>query len=53
MAQVYNVLVERDPETGWLVGSVVEVPGCATLEANMREALEVYLETTMQPEPFC
>jgi predicted RNase H-like HicB family nuclease len=35
-----------------LVGSVAELPGCysqaatlAELEANMREAIEVYLET--------
>jgi predicted RNase H-like HicB family nuclease len=55
---VYNVVVERDPETGWLVGLVIELPGCysqapdrTTLEDNMREALEVYLETAGSTEP--
>ncbi len=48
----FKVMVERDPESGWLVGSVPELPGCYTqaadmagLEANMREAIEVYLDT--------
>jgi predicted RNase H-like HicB family nuclease len=55
---VYDVVVERDLETGWLVGSVIEQPGCysqapdrATLEDNMREAVEVYLETARPAEP--
>ncbi len=59
MQHQYTVIVERDPESDWLVGSVPELPGCytqapdmASLEANMREAIEVYLdtvETTPQP----
>jgi predicted RNase H-like HicB family nuclease len=46
-------VVERDPESGWLVGEVVELPGCytqapdlPTLEANMREAIIVYLQAS-------
>ena len=48
----FTVIIERDPESGWLVGSVAELPGCYTqaptlaeLEANMQEAIQVYLET--------
>lgn len=57
--QQFTVIIERDPESDWLVGSMAELPGCytqapdmASLEANMREALEVYLDTvstTFQP----
>jgi len=42
----------RDPESGWLVGEVVELPGCytqapdlPTLEAYMREAIVAYLKS--------
>ena len=52
MPHEFTVIIERDPESGWLVGSVAELPGCytqaasmAALEANMREAIQVYLET--------
>ena len=52
MVQEFTVIIERDSESGWLVGSVAELPGCYTqalsiaeLESNMREAIEVYLET--------
>lgn len=51
MATKYHVLVEKD-EDGWYVGSVPELPGCHTqgetmeeLMANIREAIELYLET--------
>lgn len=51
MQQSYTVLIERDLETGWLVGEVVELPGCHseapdldTLKANLEEAIAVYLE---------
>ena len=44
------MVVERDSESGMLVGEVVELPGCYTqaadlaqLEANVREAIEAYL----------
>lgn len=59
MQQQFTVIIEHDPESSWLVGSVAELPGCytqspdmASLEANMREAIEVYLDTvstTSQP----
>lgn len=58
----FTVIVERDSESGWLVGSVSELPGCYTqastlteLEANMREAIQVYMETITEqetPGPF-
>lgn len=57
MSYQFTVIIERDPESGWLVGSVAELPGCysqaptlAELEANMREAIEVYLETVGEEE---
>ncbi len=52
MSQQFTVIIERDPESNWLVGSVAELPGCYTqaptmaeLEANVQEAIQVYLET--------
>ena len=52
MKKSYTVVIERDPESGWLVGEVVELPGCYTqapdlpaLESNIREALYAYLKT--------
>jgi predicted RNase H-like HicB family nuclease len=55
----YHVVVERDPESGWLVGEVVELPGCYTeapdresLEAAMREAIAAYLEAVTIDEPL-
>ncbi len=52
MEEQFTVIIERDPESGWLVGSVAELPGCYTqapdmtsLEQNMREAIQVYLAT--------
>ena len=54
----YTVVIEQDPETGWLVGEVVELPSCytaapdlPTLEANIREVVKLYLEVTGDPEP--
>jgi predicted RNase H-like HicB family nuclease len=59
MKKSFTVVVERDPESNWLVGEVVELPGCytqapdlASLEANIREAIEVYLETADLDEPL-
>ncbi|HEY7032836.1 MAG TPA: type II toxin-antitoxin system HicB family antitoxin [Thermomicrobiales bacterium] len=53
MTRSFTVVVERDPESQWLVGEVVELPGCytqapdlPTLEANVREAIDVYLKTS-------
>jgi predicted RNase H-like HicB family nuclease len=57
--RVFNVVVERDPESGWLVGEVVELPGCYTqapdldvLNANLQEAIRAYLKGTDSTEPF-
>lgn len=51
----YNVVVERD-EDGWLVGRVVELPGCHTqaktlqkLDERIREAIALYLEVEGTP----
>jgi predicted RNase H-like HicB family nuclease len=59
MKRSFTVVVERDPESHWLVGEVVELPGCytqapdlPTLETNMREAIQVYLETVQPEEPL-
>ena len=53
MKTPYTVVVEKDPESGWLVAEVVELPGCytqapdlATLEQNVREAIAVYRQTS-------
>jgi len=57
MTREFTIIIERDPESGWLVGSVAELPGCYSqapnlveLEANMREAIQVYLETLGEQE---
>lgn len=59
MTRTFTVVIERDPESTWLVGEVVELPGCytqapdlATLQANMREAIEAYLHTAMIEDPL-
>jgi len=59
MNRSFTVVVERDPESGWLVGEVVELPGCYTqapdlpaLEANVREAIKAYSQTTSLDEPL-
>lgn len=51
MKNKLTIVVERDPESGWLVAEVVELLGCytqasdlPTLEANMREAIAAYLQ---------
>jgi len=57
MSHEFTIIIERDPESGWLIGSVAELPGCYTqapsmaeLESNMREAIQVYLETLDKQE---
>lgn len=57
MVHEFTVIIERDPESDWLVGSVAELPGCytqartlASLEENMREAIQVFLETLSEQE---
>ena len=59
MKKTFTVVIEKDPESGWLVGEVVELPGCysqsadiASLEANMREAIKAYLNTGITEEPL-
>lgn len=59
MKRSFTVVVERDPESNWLVGEVVELPGCytqapdlPTLEANMQEAIRAYLKTAELAEPL-
>ena len=60
MTHQFTIVVEHDPDSGWLVGEVVELPGCYTqaadmveLEKNIREAISVYLATAedIQPRP--
>jgi predicted RNase H-like HicB family nuclease len=58
MRSSFTVVVERDPESQWLVGEVVELPGCytqaadlPTLEMNIREAIQAYLKTANPEEP--
>ena len=55
MKQKYNLVIEKDKESGWFVGEVVELPGCysqgATIEDllhNIKEAITVYLETSSE-----
>lgn len=55
--QTFTIVVERDPETEWLVAAVVELPGCYSrapdlpaLETNVREAISAYLATAEQAD---
>ncbi len=59
MKRSFTVVVERDPVSTWLVGDVVELPGCysqasdlRTLETNMQEAIRAYLRTVEPDEPL-
>lgn len=59
MKRTFTIVVERDSESHWLVGEVVELPGCysqapdlPTLEANTREAIVAYLKTAEPDEAF-
>lgn len=59
MKRTFTIVVERDPESAWLVGEVLELPGCYSqaadlpgLEANMREAIAAYLKTSDPEEPL-
>lgn len=45
MKRSFTIVIERDPESQWLVGEVVELPGCytqapdlPTLETHRKEA---------------
>ena len=53
------MVVERDPESNSLVEEVVELPGCysqapdlPTLETNIAEAIQAYLNTAQPEEPL-
>ena len=59
MKRSFTVIVERDPETRWLVGEVVELPGCysqapdlPTLEKNIQEAIVAYIKTAEPESPM-
>jgi predicted RNase H-like HicB family nuclease len=59
MKRSFTVVVERDPESGWLIREVAELPGCYTqapdlssLEVNIQEAVRVYLATAGSDEPL-
>ncbi len=59
MKRTFTVVVERDPESNWLVGEVVELSGCytqapdlPTLETNIQEAIRAYLQTVQPEEPL-
>ncbi|MBN1960795.1 MAG: type II toxin-antitoxin system HicB family antitoxin [Deltaproteobacteria bacterium] len=58
MKRSFTMVVERDPDSKWLVAEVVELPGCytqakdmRTLEANVQEAIRAYLKTAMIKKP--
>ena len=59
MKRSLTVIVERDPESNWLIGEVVELlgsytqaPGLPTLEENIQEAIRAYLKTAEPEEPL-
>lgn len=59
MKRSFTIVIERDQESNWLVGEVVELPGCytqapdlPTLESNIREAISAYLKTAELDEPL-
>jgi predicted RNase H-like HicB family nuclease len=59
MQKAFTVIVEKDPESGWLVGEVGELARCYTqapdlpaLEANIKEAITGYLKSTILEEPL-
>ena len=60
MIRSFTVVLERDPESNWLVGEVVELPGCytqapdlPTLETNVNEAILAYLGVSGEEVPVC
>ena len=59
MKKTFNIVIERDNESNWLVAEVVELPGCytqapdlPTLEINIKEAIRAYLLTSDPLEPL-
>lgn len=58
MNRAFTLVIERDLESGWMVGEVVELPGCytqapdlPTLESNAKEAIAAYLQTAEEEGP--
>lgn len=58
MNRTFTAVVERDPESRWLVAEVIELPGCYTqapdlprLETAIQEAIAVYLATEELTDP--
>jgi predicted RNase H-like HicB family nuclease len=35
MQREFTIIIERDSESGWLVGSVAELPGCCSQAPNL------------------
>ena len=59
MTRSFTVVVECDAESGWLVGEVVELPGCHTqapdlpgLESGIREVTRAYPESVETEQPL-
>lgn len=57
MRDAYTMVVEKDLDSGWLIGEIVELPGCytqapdlPTLEANIRAAVLAW-KTANDHEP--
>ena len=57
MGPTVTLIVERDPESGWYVGHIAELPGCHTqaetipaLRENALEALRAYLAACEEDE---
>ena len=57
--KTFTVVIEKDPESGWLAGEVVELHGCysqapdmAGLEANIQEAIKAFLGAGIWEEPL-
>ncbi len=55
----FTIVVERYPESYWLVGEVGGRPGCysqaldlPTLESNIQEAIIAYIKTSEPEEPL-
>lgn len=57
MPATVTLIVERDPESGWYVGHIAQLPGCHTqaetllaLRDNILEALTAYLASREEEE---
>jgi predicted RNase H-like HicB family nuclease len=53
------MVVEQDPESGWYVGEIVELPGCYSqapdvnaLTRTTGEAIAAYLQTAAPEDPL-